>query len=88
MALGASSDRILRNIFKSSMMTIALGMGGGLALVAILHRPIAAWTESSLWSPVPLTSSMMVLAVVGCCAALIPAWRAARIDPIRALRSE
>jgi predicted permease len=88
MALGASSDRILRNIFKSSMMTIALGMGGGLALVAILHRPIAAWTESSLWSPVSLTSSMMVLAVVGCCAALIPAWRAVRIDPIRALRSE
>jgi ABC-type antimicrobial peptide transport system permease subunit len=87
MALGASNARILRDIFTSSMMTIALGMGGGLALVAILHRPIAAWTEGSLWSPVSLTSSMIALAVVGCCAVLIPAWRAATMDPMRILRT-
>jgi predicted permease len=87
MALGASNARILRDIFTSAMMTIALGMGGGLALVAILHRPIAAWTESSLWSPVSLTSSLMALAVVGCCAVLIPAWRAATMDPMRILRT-
>jgi predicted permease len=87
MALGASNARILRDIFTSAMMTIALGMGGGLALVAILHRPIAAWTESSLWSPVSLTSSMIALAAVGCCAVLIPAWRAATVDPMRILRT-
>lgn len=85
-ALGASNARILREIFTSAMITIALGMGGGLTLVAILQRPIAAWTESSLWSPVSLTSSMIALAVVGCCAALIPAWRAATMDPMRILR--
>ena len=87
MALGASNARILREIFTSSMMTIVLGMGGGLALVAILHRPITAWTESSLWSPVSLTSSMIALAVVGCGAVLIPAWRAATMDPMRILRT-
>jgi proline-rich tail region repeat protein len=87
MALGASNARVLGDIFTSSMMTIALGMGGGLALVAILHRPIAAWTESSLWSPVSLTSSMIALAVVGCGAVLIPAWRAATMDPMRILRT-
>jgi ABC-type antimicrobial peptide transport system permease subunit len=87
MALGASNARILREIFTSAMMTIALGMGVGLALVAILHRPIAAWTESSLWSPVSLTSSMIALAVVGCGAVLIPAWRAATMDPMRILRT-
>jgi len=87
MALGASNARILREIFTSAMMTIALGMGGGLALVAILHRPITAWTESSLWSPVSLTSSMIALAMVGCCAVLIPAWRAATMDPMRILRA-
>src|SRR5262249_61039242 len=47
-ALGASNARILGDILTSAMITIALGMGGGLALVATLHRPIAAWTESSL----------------------------------------
>jgi predicted permease len=87
MALGASNARILREIFTSAMMTIALGMAGGLALVAILHRPIAAWTESSLWSPVSLTSSLIALTVVGCCAVLIPAWRAAVMDPMRILRT-
>jgi putative ABC transport system permease protein len=86
MALGASNARILREIFTSSMMTIALGMGGGLALVAILHRPIAAWTESSLWSPVSLSSAILTLVVVGCGAVLIPAWRAATMDdPARIL---
>ena len=87
MALGASNGRILGDIFTSSMKTIALGMGGGLALVAILHRPIVAWTESSLWSPVTLTSSMIALALVGCCAVLIPARRAAKMAPMHILRT-
>jgi hypothetical protein len=86
MALGASNARILREIFTSAMITIALGMSGGLVIVAILHRPIAAWTESSLWNPVSLTSSMIALALVGCGAVLIPAWRAATTDPMRILR--
>jgi ABC-type antimicrobial peptide transport system permease subunit len=88
MALGASNARILREIFTSAMMTIALGMGGGLALVAILHRPIAAWTESSLWSPVSLTSSVIALVLVGCCAVLIPGCRAATMDPNHVLRTD
>jgi predicted permease len=87
MALGASKVRIVGEIFTSSMLTIALGMGAGLALIAILQHPIAAWTESSLWSPVSLTSSIIALAVVGGCAVLIPAWRAATMDPMRTLRT-
>jgi ABC-type antimicrobial peptide transport system permease subunit len=70
------------------MTTIALGLGCGLALVAVLSRPIAAWTESSLWNPVSLTPSMLALGVVGCCAVLIPAWRAATLDPMRVLRAD
>ena len=41
--------------------TITLGLGCGLALVAMLHRPIAGWTESSLWNPVSLVPSMLAL---------------------------
>ena len=86
MALGASNARILLEIFATSMMTIALGMGGGLALVTILHRPIGAWTENTLLNPVSLFSAMITLGVVGCCAVLIPAWRAATMDdPARIL---
>jgi predicted permease len=85
MALGASNTRILGDVFVSSMITVALGMGSGLALVALLQRPIASWTESSLLSPVSLTPSMIALAVVGCGAALIPAWRAATMDPMSTL---
>jgi predicted permease len=85
MALGASNSRILGDIFTSSMMTIALGIGAGLVLVAILHRPIAAWTASSLWNPVSLLPAMIALAVVGGGAVLIPAWRAATMDPARIL---
>ena len=52
----------------------------------ILHRPIAAWTANTLLSPVSLSSAIITLGVVGCCAVLIPAWRAATMDdPMRIL---
>ena len=47
-----------------------------------------AWTESSLWNPVSLAPSVLVLGIVGCCAVLIPAWRNATLDPMRVLRAD
>lgn len=55
-------------------------------IIAILHCPIAAWTESSLWSPVSLTPLMIALAW-SAVFAVLPAWRAATVDPMRILRT-
>jgi predicted permease len=87
-ALGASSTRIVGGIFKSALTPVALGLCCGLALVALLHRPITAWTESSLWNPASLGPSVLALAAVGCCAVLIPAWRAATLAPMCVLRAD
>jgi predicted permease len=88
MALGAPRIRVLGGILTSAITPITVGLAGGLALVALLHPPIAAWTESSLWHPVSLLPAMSALGVVGCCAVLVPARRATRVDPLEALRCE
>ena len=88
MALGATTAHILGGIFTSAIAPIASGLGCGLALVALLHRPIASWTESSLWSPVSLLPSVLVLAAVGGCAVLVPAWRATTLAPMSVLRAD
>ena len=38
--------------------------------------------------PLTLGGASLILMLVALCAALLPAWRASRIDPIRALRYE
>lgn len=87
-ALGASGAHIVSTVFRSIGATILLGLACGVALTAILDRPIALWTESSLWSPRSLAPAIVLLALVGACAILIPARRAAASEPMDVLRAD
>jgi ABC-type antimicrobial peptide transport system permease subunit len=66
-------------------------IGGPLGLMAAIALGRVA--ESLLyqlkgWDPVVLGGSAIVLTFVTACAGLIPAVRASRVDPMRALRYE
>jgi putative ABC transport system permease protein len=88
-ALGASGGHIARSVIGEGMRTTGAGLAIGLAVAAALTRLI----ESMLFGVKPLDPlsfavAAFVLGAVALVACLLPAWRAARVDPLVALRTE
>ncbi|HYM76862.1 MAG TPA: ABC transporter permease [Candidatus Dormibacteraeota bacterium] len=89
MAMGARSQDVLRMIFREGMRMAAIGAAIGLAMSAPLPKVFRAMffdlhvNEPRLYFLVPL--AVLAVAVL---ATYIPARRAARLDPMNALRQE
>lgn len=89
LALGASSGGILRLSLSAGLRLIAAGLAGGAAGSFAVQR----FLESELFgvktsdAATYLLSALALLLAAGC-AALLPALRAARLDPLAALREE
>jgi putative ABC transport system permease protein len=76
-------------VLRNGMGLIAAGVAIGLLASAGLTRLIASelWDVSAT-DPWTFAAVVSVLAASGFAACLLPAWRAARVDPTRALRYE
>ncbi len=89
MALGADQVRVVSMVLREAATLLAVGL-----LVGILLTLFAARAASSLlfgipsWDPVSLGIAAGSLAVIGLLASCFPALRAARLDPMKALREE
>jgi putative ABC transport system permease protein len=89
MALGATPGRVrLMILGQLGMMTVIGGTAGLLAAIGLgrVARSMLYQLEGS--DPIVLGASVVTLAVVALGAGFIPALRASRIDPMRALRYE
>jgi ABC-type antimicrobial peptide transport system permease subunit len=69
-------------------MMLGLGIAVGAGLSVILSRLLASWAGGSSRDPLTLLTSALLLLLVAGIACVVPAWRAATIDPMRALRAE
>jgi len=88
MALGAPRTSIVRLVLASTSVTLCIGLALGVILSVALHGVFSAWSAGDSRDPLTLVVSSMILVMVALIASLIPAWRAATIDPMRALRTE
>src|SRR5262249_6139257 len=88
-ALGASGADIVRHVLVGVLVQSAIGVVAGLGRYWLISR----WLETRLFDiraldPVTVASAVIALLVVSVIAALIPARRASRVDPVVALRTE
>jgi putative ABC transport system permease protein len=89
MALGAESSTVRRMVVKQGFIVVTIGIALGLPLALVLGRMMAATLFGvSTTDPVVFGGVPLVLAVVAFVATYLPALRATRRDPMRALRSE
>ena len=90
MALGARRGSVFGLILGQGLLLVGIGLGLGLAGALAASRVIPAdlLPEISPRDPVTFGATSALLAAVALVASFIPAWRATRIDPLVALRTE
>jgi predicted permease len=89
MALGAKPAGILRMVLARAGRLSLIGVAAGAALAALVGRVLGALLYGvSAVDPAAYAAAAAVLLLVVAVASLGPALTAARVDPLRALRSE
>jgi ABC-type antimicrobial peptide transport system permease subunit len=87
MALGAKRADVLGMVVRTGLRLVAAGMAIGIAMSLVLGRLIGAQlVRVTAYDPATLAATSLLLAVTAAVACWIPARRAARVDPMVALR--
>lgn len=88
-ALGASSGSVVRLVLSQGVLQLAIGLAIGLAGAFGVTRAIkGVMVQISPTDPLTFGATALILIIAATLACLIPARRAAKIDPIVALRYE
>lgn len=89
LAFGARPDQIVRTMVRDSAVPIAIGtiagIGGALLTTGLIKSFLFGTPPNDAGT---LAAVAVTLAVAGCLAALVPALRAAKVDPSTSLRAE
>jgi putative ABC transport system permease protein len=87
MALGARRLEIAGLIMRQELAAVVCGLGaGGIASFWIVRLVRSYMYKMSVYDPVLWTTAVALMLLVATVGALIPALRASRIDPVKALR--
>jgi predicted permease len=89
MAIGAGRRDVLRMVLGNGLLLALVGVAAGLGLALALTRVL----ESLLFDvgardPLVFAGNALLLVAVAALACAVPAWRATRVNPVVALRSE
>jgi ABC-type antimicrobial peptide transport system permease subunit len=88
MALGAQRSHIVWIAVRTTFATVASGIVVGLLLNLSLEKVLRHWTPASVPAPWVVASVTLLLLICTTIACLLPARRAANIDPMRTLRCD
>ena len=88
-ALGADRGNVTRLVLRGAFIQVVIGLAIGIPISLACSRLIAAQLyQVKGWDPLVLSGSIIALMGSAFLASIIPAQRAASIDPARALRTE
>jgi putative ABC transport system permease protein len=88
-AIGAGVRDILVLVFWQETLPIAIGLLIGVAASLGISQILKSmFTQVSVWDPATFAVAAAVLILVALLACWMPAWRAARVDPMMALRAQ
>jgi predicted permease len=89
MALGAQRANIYSLVLRDGLLPVFLGAVAGVGIAFGCARIVASLLfEVSPYNPAIVVAAVSILTAVGAAACLLPARRAAAVDPMRALRTE
>ena len=88
-ALGATPGNVLRLVLWQGLVTALIGVAIGIAGAVVLTRTLRSFLFGlSPTDPLTFAAVALLLMLVGLLACYVPARRAARVDPMEALRYE
>jgi ABC-type antimicrobial peptide transport system permease subunit len=89
MALGAQHSDVIRLVLSEGMVVILIGLGVGLGASLASTRFLSSLLFGvTATDPLTFAGVMILLALVALAACYVPGRRAARVDPMVALRHE
>jgi predicted permease len=88
-ALGARSLEVLRMFMREGSITLFSGVGLGLLFAVVTGRIVSGFLyQVSPLDPIAFATAAIVLALAALAATWLPARRATRVDPLKALRGD
>jgi predicted permease len=88
-ALGSDKVALIRLVLRQAALPVLLGCGAGLVFAAIaMHWVRSVFYQAPVADPLAIGGTLILIATTAALAAVIPARRAASLDPMQALRIE
>ncbi len=86
---GALPGGVVAMVLRSTVVPVAVGSAAGICAAAVATRVLESFLpETSSTDPLVMGTVAVALVLAGCAAAVVPALRAAGIDPLSSLRAE
>jgi predicted permease len=88
-ALGSAKGALIGLVARQAAYPVLFGIGSGLVVAAFVLKWVRSlFYQTAALDPVAIGGSILLILIAGSLAAILPARRAASIDPMRALRNE